>query len=90
MENEREKYRAFYDNSPGIEILTDQAVECGFFENLETPEDMALFNYFRSQLEKIGIFDAGHINNGALIRKLMELPLIPEPTDGRENQGIGL
>ena len=78
MENEREKYRAFYNTDLGIEILDDQARECGFYENLDTPEDMALFNYFRSQLDKIGIFDNEHCKNNAIMRKLMELPLIPE------------
>lgn len=78
MENRRNKYRECFSTSIGMEVLNDMSIECGFYENMDTPEDMALFNYFRSVLEVIGIFDAEHINKGAIINKLMELPLIPE------------
>jgi len=77
MEKKREKYRAVFGTDMGMEVLDDIAKECGFYENLDTPEDMVLFNFFRSLLENIGIFDAEHINKGAVMRKLMELPLIP-------------
>lgn len=74
----REKYRITFSSDIGIDVLTDMAFECGFMENLKTPEDMVLFNYFRSILEKIGIYVPEHFNKGALIAKLMELPLVPE------------
>ena len=89
MEHEREKYRAVFDTDMGVEVLTDMMVECGLFENAETPGEIALLNYIRSVLEKVGILDAEHINNCAITRKLMELPLIPRVAkDGdRDNEG---
>ena len=78
MKNKRAKYNAFYNTSLGIEILDDQARECGFYDNVDTPADMALHNYFRSQLDNIGVFDNKHYKTNAIMRKLMELPLMPE------------
>ena len=78
MSKIRDKYRALFSTAMGIEVLNDMAQECGLYDNIDTDEDRVLFNYFRSVLQKIGIFDIKHIEDSAIIRKLMELPLIPD------------
>ena len=84
MENIRQKYRAFWNTDLGVEILNDLAINCGYYADLKTPEQMVLSNFFRYLLEMIGIYDAEHIESGAIMRKLMELPLI---TKEKENVG---
>ena len=86
MKQIRDKYRALFNSDMGIEVLNDMAQECGLYDNIDTDEERVLFNYFRSVLQKIGIFDTKHIEDDAIIRKLMELPLIPEKDDvGKES-----
>jgi len=79
--NIRDSYRALFNTDLGVEVLNDMAKECGLYDNIDTDEDKVLFNYFRSVLQKIGIFDKAHTKNGDLVRKLMELPLVPEGSD---------
>jgi len=78
MENQREKYRAVFSSDVGIEVLNDMAINCGFFADLKTSEQTVLSNFYRWILEQIGVYDYEHIENGAVLRKLMELPLIPQ------------
>ncbi|KKK86032.1 hypothetical protein LCGC14_2767310 [marine sediment metagenome] len=83
----KEKYRALFSSDIGIDVLTDMAYNCGFCEPMETEADKVLFNYFRSVLEMIGIYSPKHFNRGDLIRKLMELPLLPEGIDAAHGEG---
>jgi len=82
MELIQEKYRALFSTDTGIEVLNNMAINCGYYADLKTPEQMVLSNYFRWILEQIGILDVEHIENAAIMRKLMELPLITEVKDG--------
>ena len=78
----REKYRALFSTDMGIEVLNDMAINCGYYADLKTNEQMVLSNFFRWVLERIGILDVDHIEDASIIRKLMELPLITEVKDG--------
>ena len=78
MDNRRSKYREVFDTPTGIEVLNDIGIMCGFFEDSLTLESMALSNLFRMLLEQIGILDGKYIARADIIRKLMELPLMPE------------
>jgi hypothetical protein len=81
VEHRQEKYRALFDSDLGIEVLNDIAVNCGYYADLKTTEQMMLSNFFKWLLDMIGIYDEEHIESGAVMRKLMELPLIPEKKD---------
>lgn len=82
MNRIRDKYRALFNSDLGVEVLNDMAQECGLYDNIDTDEERVLFNYFRSILQKIGIFDREHVKSNAIIRKLMELPLMPDNNEG--------
>lgn len=84
MSKIRDKYRALFNTDLGVEVLDDMAQECGLYDNIDTDEERVLFNYFRSILQKIGIFDKIHIKSNAIMRKLMELPLMPDNNKGDE------
>jgi hypothetical protein len=76
-----EAYRAVFNTDLGIIVLDDMAKELGFYSNLATDEDRVLFNYFRSVLEKLGIFDYQHVKDAAVMRKLISLPMILDEKD---------
>jgi hypothetical protein len=86
VEHRQEKYRALFDSDLGIEVLNDIAVNCGYYADLKTTEQMVLSNFFKWLLEMIGIYDEEHVEKAALMRKLMELPLIPE--EKKDAEGI--
>jgi len=81
VDRKREKYRSVFTSGYGPEVLNDMALECGFYDNLDTPEDMALFNYFRLIIQNIGVWDVAHVENTALMNKLLELPFVPGEED---------
>ncbi len=78
MENKRAKYREVFSGDIAVEVLNDMGKNCGFFSPSKTMEQTVLTNYFRSLLFEIGVFDDKYIDDGSIIRKLMELPLMPE------------
>jgi len=77
----RYKYRAVFDSDLGVEVLNHMAINCGFYSDLKTPDQTVLSNFMKWLLEMIGIYDVEHIESGAVMRKLMELQLIPEKKD---------
>jgi len=74
----RSKCRKLFETDIGVDVLNHIGINCGFFPGPTNTEQMVLCNFFRWLLGEIGIWDPEHIDNGTMMRKLMELPLIPE------------
>jgi len=67
------KYRAVFSTPNGREVFTDMMLDLGFLAGeLSTPESVALGNYARLLLYKIGAWQDHNIRG--IVDKLFELP----------------
>lgn len=75
-------YRNTFSSEEGREVFCHMMLELGFFEaSASTPEDIALGNYARRLLHRVGILQDQNIRG--IIDSLFKLP-IEQPRGGTE------
>lgn len=76
-------YRTFFASDAGKRVLGDILAEAGMFDtDVKTPEEMAVLNFAKTILKKMGLCGEREpnswlsVNNiGSFIQKLSELPI---------------
>ena len=72
-------YRNCFNTGSGRFVLLNILEEAGFFKDLETTEEMAVENFAKMILHKLGIY--GDVRNNAMvINRMFDIPIRKEKT----------
>jgi len=78
MKNQlRIDYRTCFSGGSGKMVLTDLLMESGFFDDdLKTTEELAVENFVKKILHKMGVYDKKDLNQQTrFVDKIFELPV---------------
>jgi len=78
MKNQlRMDYRTCFSTGSGKMVLTDLLMEAGFFDDdLKNIEELAVENFVKKILHKMGVYDKKDLNQQArFVDKIFELPV---------------
>ena len=76
-DQQRIEYRMTFKEGSGRLVLADLLMEAGFFDDdLKTPEEIAVENFVKKILHKMGVYDKKDLGQQSrFVDKLMELPV---------------
>jgi len=66
-------FRSVFGSAEGRKTLGLLLIDLGFFDEAETPEQVALRNFAKRLLNKLGIFELYNVNK--FVDKLFEIPI---------------
>ncbi len=67
-------YRRCLSSADGRMVLANMLTEAGFFKHVKTYEELAVENFMKTVLTKVGIFYGTKGFENAYVDKLFELP----------------